>query len=129
MKKIIQPQNLSQPKNYSQGVLVQPGYLLFTAGQTALDSNGEIVGIGDAAAQTIQIYENIGAILAEAGGTFSDIVKITRYFTDVSFKNDINKIQVRYLGKNFPASTGIVVKGLAREEFMVEIEAIACIYK
>jgi len=127
MKKIIQPQNVSKPKNYSQGVLVKPGDLLFIAGQTALDAHGEIVGVGDVAAQTIQVYENIGAILAEAGGTFADIVKITRYFTDVAFKDDINRIQVRYLGKDFPASTGIVVGGLAREEFLVEIEAIACI--
>ena len=127
MKKIIQPRALATPKNYSPGVLVKPGHLLFIAGQTALDADGEVVGIGDVAAQTKQVYENIGLILSQAGGTFSDIVKITRYMTDVSFKDEINRIQRQYLKKDFPASTGIVVKGLVRKEFLVEIEAIACI--
>jgi len=127
MKKIIQPKDLSRPANYSPGVMVKPGRLLFIAGQTALDSDGHVVGIGDPAAQTRQIYENIGRILAEAGGTFSDLVKITRYMTDVSFKETVNRIQSEYLNEDPPASTGIVVKGLAREAFLVEIEAIACI--
>ena len=127
MKKIIQPENLSRPANYSPGVLVKPGHLLFIAGQTALDSDGHVVGIGDPAAQTRQIYENIGKVLAEAGGNFSDLVKITRYMTDGSYKKAVNRIQSRYLKKDFPASTGIVVKGLARKEFLVEIEAVACI--
>jgi len=129
MKKIIQPKDLSRPANYSPGVLVTPGRLLFIAGQTALDSDGNVVGIGDPAAQTRQIYENIGRILAEAGGTFSDLVKITRYMTDLSFKTEINRIQSEYLKEDPPASTGIVVKGLAREAFLVEIEAVACIDK
>ena len=129
MKKIIQPKDLSRPANYSPGVLVTPGRLLFIAGQTALDSDGNVVGIGDPAAQTRQIYENIGRILSEAGGTFSDLVKITRYMTDLSFKTEINRIQSEYLKEDPPASTGIVVKGLAREAFLVEIEAVACIDK
>jgi enamine deaminase RidA (YjgF/YER057c/UK114 family) len=129
MKKIIQPESLHEPANYSQGVLVKPGRLLFIAGQTALDADGNVVGIGDPAAQTRQIYENIGRILAEAGGSFPDLVKITRYMTDVSFKTEVNRIQKEYLKEDPPASTGIVVKGLAREAFLVEIEAIACIEK
>ena len=130
MKKIILPKKLSKPRgNYSPGVLVKPGHLLFIAGQTALDSNGEIVGIGDVSAQTKQIFENIGMILSEAGGTFTDIVKITRFITDESFRKKVNEIQIQYLKKDFPASTGLVVKGLFRKEFLVEIEAIACIQK
>ena len=129
MKTTIQPQDLSRPANYSPGVLVKSGQLLFIAGQTALDSNGNVVGIGDPAAQTRQIYENIGRILGAAGGTFADLVKITRYMTDVAFKEQINRVQREYLTEDPPASTGIVVKGLAREEFLVEIEAVACIDK
>ena len=129
MKKIIQAKSLHKPANYAPGILVKPGHLLFIAGQTALDSDGNVVGIGDPAAQTRQIYENIGRILAAAGGTFSDLVKITRYMTDVAFKEQINRVQREYLTEDPPASTGIVVKGLAREDFLVEIEAIACIEK
>jgi len=130
MKQIILPKKLSKPRgNYSHGVLVKPGHLLFIAGQTALDSKGDVVGIGDVSAQTKQIFQNIGAILSEAGGTFTDIVKITRFMTDESFRKKVNEIQIQYLNKDFPASTGVIVKGLSRKEFLVEIEAIACIQK
>jgi reactive intermediate/imine deaminase len=130
MKEIISPQKLSKPRGrYSHGVLVKPGCLLFIAGQTALDSNGNVMGIGDVYTQTKKIYENIGTILSEAGGTFSDIVKTTTFITDLSFREKINEIRSQYFEKDFPASTLVVVRGLARKEFLVEIEAIACIEK
>jgi reactive intermediate/imine deaminase len=130
MKEIILPKKLSKPRGrYSHGVLVKPGRLLFIAGQTALDSNGNVIGTGDAYTQTKKVYENIGAILSEAGGTFSDIVKTTTFITDISFREKVNEIRNQYFEKDFPASTLVVVKGLAREEFLVEVEAIACIEK
>lgn len=130
MKEIILPQKLSKPRGrYSHGVLVKPGYLLFIAGQTALDSNGNVVGVGDVYTQTKKIYENIETILSEAGGTFPDIVKTITFMTDISFKEKVNEIQNQYFKKDFPASTLVVVKSLAREEFLVEVEAIACIEK
>ncbi len=126
MKKIIKPQALSEPRgNYSHGVLVKPAYLLFIAGQTAVDQKGDIVGIGDAYAQANQVYKNIGAILSEAGMTFSDIVKITTYITDISFREKVNEVRSRYFKEDFPASTLLVVNGLARKDFLVEVEAIA----
>jgi len=130
MKKIILPKKLSRPRgNYSHGVLVTPGQLLFIAGQTAVDSNGNVVGIGDALIQAQKVYENISTILSEAGMSFSDIVKLTTFVTDVSFREKVNEVRSQYIKKDFPASTLVVVKGLAREEFLVEVEAIACIEK
>jgi 2-iminobutanoate/2-iminopropanoate deaminase len=128
MKTILRPQKLAKPGgNYSHGVLVKPGRLLFIAGQTAVDSSGTIVGIGDAYAQSKQVYENIGAILSEAGGTFADIVKITTYITDIAYRVKVHEVRSQYLQKDFPASTLVVVKGLARQDFLVEVEAIACL--
>ena len=130
MKEIILPQKLSKPRGrYSHGVLVKPGYLLFIAGQTSVDAEGNVVGIGDAYSQTKKIYENLGTILSEAGGTFSDIVKTITFLTDISFREKVNEIQSQYFEKDFPASTLVVVKGLARKEFLVEVEAVACIEK
>jgi enamine deaminase RidA (YjgF/YER057c/UK114 family) len=83
------------------------------------------VGVGDAFAQARQAYENIGAILSDAGMTFADIVKMTTYITDRSFREKVNEVRRHYLKKDFPANTLVVVKGLAREEYLVEIEAIA----
>jgi len=52
-------------------------------------------------------------------------VKMTTYITDVSFREKVNEVRRHYLKKDFPANTLVVVKGLAREEYLVEIEAIA----
>ena len=126
MKKIILPPTISSPRgNYSHGIVVSPGRLLFIAGQTAVGPDGNIVGIGDAFAQAKQAYENIGAILSDAGMTFADIVKMTTYITDISFREKVNEVRRHYFKKEFPANTLVVVKGLAREEYLVEIEAIA----
>jgi enamine deaminase RidA (YjgF/YER057c/UK114 family) len=130
MKKIILPQAISSPRgNYSHGIVVSPGRLLFIAGQTAVGKDGNIVGIGYAFAQAKQVYENIGEILADAEMTFADIVKMTTYITDISFKEKVNEVRRQYLKKDFPANTLVVVKGLAEEEYLIEIEAIACTEK
>ncbi len=126
-KKIILPKTMAKPSgNYSHGVEISPTRMLFIAGQTAVDPSGKVVGVGDASVQAKQVYENIRAILAEAGMTFSDIVKLTTYITDISYREKVNEVRGHYLKKDFPASTLVVVKGLARAEYMLEVEAVAC---
>ena len=128
MKTILQPINMAKPRgNYSHGVLVKPGSLLFIAGQTAIGLDGTIVGIGDPYAQAKQVFENMAAVLSEAGGDFNDIVKITTYITDIAYRVKVNEARKEFFQKDFPASTLVVVKGLADAEFLVEVEAIACI--
>ena len=130
MKKILLPKEVAKPRgNYSHGVLVEPGYLLFIAGQTAMGLDGTIVGIGDPYVQAKQVFENMAAVLAEAGGNFNDVVKITTYITDISYRVKVNEARKEYFHKDFPVSTLVVVKGLADADFLVEIEAIACIDK
>jgi enamine deaminase RidA (YjgF/YER057c/UK114 family) len=81
MKKILLPKGVAKPRgNYSHGVLVKPGYLLFIAGQTAIGPDGTIVGVGNPYVQAKQVFENMAAVLSEAGGDFNDIVKITTYY-------------------------------------------------
>ena len=130
MKKILLPKGVAKPRgNYSHGVLVKPGYLLFIAGQTAIGQDGAIVGIGDPYAQAKQVFKNMAAVLSEAGGDFTDVVKITTYITDISYRVKVNEARKEYFHKDFPASTLVVVKGLADADFLVEVEAIACIEK
>ena len=71
------------------------------------------------------MLENLRAVLHEAGGSFADIVKTTTYITDIKYREGLNRVRTRYFEKHPPASTLVVVKGLARKEYMVEIEAIA----
>ena len=130
MKKILLPKGVAKPRgNYSHGVLAKPGVLLFIAGQTAIGPDGAIVGIGDPYLQAKQVFENMAAVLSEAGSDFNDIVKITTYITDISYRVKVNEARKEYFQQDFPASTLVVVKGLADADFLVEIEAIACIAK
>ena len=126
MKESLQPKGLSDPRpRYSQAIMTKPGRLLFIAGQTASDANGNVVGKGDIEAQVTQVYENIKTVLKEAGGTLQDVVKTTTYITDIKYRDGLGKVRSRFYEKDPPTSTLIVVKGLAQEAYMVEIEAIA----
>jgi enamine deaminase RidA (YjgF/YER057c/UK114 family) len=61
----------------------------------------------------------------EAGGTLADIVKTTVYITDAKYREGQRKIRNQYIKDDPPTSTLLIVKGLAREEFLIEIESIA----
>jgi reactive intermediate/imine deaminase len=126
MKERIQPKGISDPRpRYSQAILTDSRKLLFIAGQTAVDEKGNIVGKGDIEAQASRVLENITAVLNEVGGSFGDIVKTTTYITDIKYREGLNKVRRRYFEKDPPTSTLVVVKGLAHEDYLVEIEAIA----
>ena len=72
-RKIIQPKSLNDPRpRYSQSILTEGGKVLFIAGQTASDKDGNVVGKGDIKAQTRQVFDNIKAVLEAAGGSFDN---------------------------------------------------------
>jgi enamine deaminase RidA (YjgF/YER057c/UK114 family) len=128
MKKTIQPQSLWDPQSrYSQGVVVEPRRLLFIAGQTAVDSAGNIVGQGDIEAQTSMILQNIKAIVEEAGGSLTDLVATTAYVTGADHLNGFYKARREFFKEALPTSTTVIVKGLARSEYLVEIQAVAAV--
>ncbi|MCZ6473126.1 MAG: RidA family protein [SAR324 cluster bacterium] len=112
---------------YSNGVKVSGGEMLFVSGQLAkVDS--ELVGKGDIKAQTRQVLENIKKVLDQAGATFSDVVRVTVYITDMSHFRDIHDVRLQYFDKdNLPASTMVEVSGFVDEDALIEIEAVAVI--
>lgn len=111
----------------SQGIMVEGGRTIYVAGQTAFDRQMNIVGKGDVRGQTRQVFENIKAILAEGGATLKDVVKITVFLTDIRDRAAVNEIRAEYMGEAPPASSLVVVKGLAFPDLLVEIEAIAVV--
>jgi 2-iminobutanoate/2-iminopropanoate deaminase len=120
----INPPGVHTPQaNYSH--VTKVGNTLYISGQLGLDSDGSLVGPGDAEAQAEQAYRNIKAIVEHCGGTMDDVVKITSYITDLAYRPLIAKPRDTYLGTPGPASTLVVIKGLAAPEYLVEIEAIA----
>ena len=126
MNKIIQPKSLQDPRpRFSTAILSEPGKLLFIAGQTASDKDGSVVGVGDIEAQARRVFEKIKIIVEEAGGTLADIVKTTVYITDAKYREGQRKVRGEYIKDDPPTSTLIIVKGLAREEFLIEVESMA----
>ncbi len=124
--KVIQPKSLSDPRpRYSQGILADGGKLLFIAGQTASDKDGNVVGKGDIEAQTHQVFKNITAVLEETGGSLDNLVMTTTYITDRKYREGYNRVRQQYYKKNSPTSTLVIVTGLASPDYLIEINGVA----
>jgi enamine deaminase RidA (YjgF/YER057c/UK114 family) len=104
------------------------GTLVFLRGQVGQDlSSSASVAIGDAAGQAEQAMANVAQLLAEAGARLEDVCKITIYLTDPRYREPVYRTVGKWLKGIFPVSTGLVVSGLARPEWLVEIDVIAVI--
>ena len=126
MKKIIQPAALSDPRpRYSQGIQTDGGKLLFIAGQTASDKDGNVVGKGDIEEQTRQVFKNLIAVLEEAGGSLDNLVMTTTYITDRKYREGYNRVRMQYYKTNSPTSTLVIITGLAHPDYLIEINGIA----
>lgn len=108
--------------------VVAKGTMVFLRGQIGqnLDTS-ESVGTGDAAAQTEKAMANIEMLLKEAGSCLDHICRITVYIIDPRYREPVYRVIGKWLKGVHPVSTGIVVTGLARPEWVVEVEATAVI--
>ena len=112
-------------ERYTFSPAVRKGNLLFISGLTATDDEGAIVGEGDIVAQTRRIFELIGQLLEEAGGSFDDVVKTVDYVTTTDNYAGTADVRREFFRNGFPAATGVVVKALLRPGALIEIDAIA----
>ncbi len=113
-------------RGYSQAAVSPDGRTLYISGQVAVDSTGQIVGVGDFRAQATQVYENLERILTSVGATFSDVLKMTTYLTDIRDFPVLREVRTDYLNLDGPpASTVVAVAALGGPRLMLEIEAIA----
>jgi enamine deaminase RidA (YjgF/YER057c/UK114 family) len=107
---------------------VVAGNTVYLRGQVGQNiETWESVGHGDPAAQANQAMANAATLLEEAGAQLSDIVKIVIYLTDPSYREPVYQVVGRWLKGVHPVSTGLVVSGLARPEWLVEIDITAVI--
>ena len=117
---------------YSVGMSVNAGTLIYVAGQVGVDLSGALVGPGDAAAQTRQVFQNIGGVLESAGAGFNNVVEFTTYVVGrdsvQGFIDGRNQVFPDiFPSGDYPPNTLLVVDGLVREEFLVEIKAVAAL--
>jgi reactive intermediate/imine deaminase len=112
---------------YSNAVRVEPGPLLFIAGQVAIDQQGQLVGRGDAAAQCEQILQNISGICAAQGATLADVIKVTVYVTDIAILDRIAPVRLKHFPKDGPASVLVEVSQLVEPDMLLEIEAVVAV--
>jgi len=127
-KKFINPQGMVRPGAYTPVVTAQGGRTIYVAGQVSLDEKGEVVGRGDLMAQAEQVWRNVGLALKGAGATFNDLVKINVYVVNYKpeYRDMLHQMRLRHVSKETPpASTLVGVQALARDGFLIEIEAIA----
>lgn len=114
----------NEPLAFSQAV--RAGNQLWIAGQVAVEDDGAPVGVDDAAAQAERIWHNLDRVLATAGGGLDDLVATTTYLVDRADREAATAARNRWLaGPDWPTNTVVIVDGLARPEWRIEISAIA----
>jgi len=124
----VKSDTLPPAPGYSQAAVVTRGRLIYIAGQVALDHSGQLVGAGDFRAQVKQTFENLKAALAANGATFDNVVKLNSYFLDIKQAPAFREVRDQYVNvANPPVSTAVEVRRLVRDEWLIEIEAIAVV--
>ncbi|WP_417678670.1 RidA family protein [Roseibium sp.] len=125
MARAVTPSTIRPPfARYSHAVEVPAGHrLVLTSGQLGITEDDTIPP--DVEGQTRLCFENIGAILKEAGMWYQDIVRINAYVTGREHMAGYMKIRDEFTADPPPASTLMIVGGFTRQEFVVEVEVIA----
>jgi enamine deaminase RidA (YjgF/YER057c/UK114 family) len=106
---------------------VRAGDTVYLRGQTAMDLDGNIVGVGDAAAQAENAMACAKVLLEEAGASLKDVVKIVVYITAREHREPVYQVVGRWLKGVYPVSTGLIVSGLAKPEYLMEIDIVAVV--
>ncbi len=124
----INPETMHHPAGYTHVVEVTAGRPVYIAGQVALNPAGVLVGPGDIRAQARQVFDNLGAALEAVGADFEHVVKLTYYLLDATQLPVVREIRDRYVNiQQPPASTAVEVRRLARDDLLIEVEAVAVI--
>jgi enamine deaminase RidA (YjgF/YER057c/UK114 family) len=127
----LNPPELGTPPGYSQIVEVKAGRIIFISGQTALDSDGNVVGKNDFVTQVAQVFRNLGFALQASGCTPANLVKLTVFLTDMGNLACYREVRNQFFASVTPAAapavTLVEVSKLYGADFMIEIEAIAAV--
>jgi len=135
-KKFINPESLPNwEQSFSQVITVSPvgpAKTVYISGQVAVDKNQNLIGDGDLAAQAMQAFQNLETALAAGGATTADVVRLNIYVKDYKPENaaPVSEALRRYFPQQqLPTSTWLGVQALAKEEFLIEVDAVAIVEK
>jgi enamine deaminase RidA (YjgF/YER057c/UK114 family) len=125
----INPSDLPAPETYTQVVVARGSRLIFISGQESEDVQGKLVGRGDFAAQTHQVFVNLGRALAAAGALPKDVAKIMIYVVD--YQRDyhypiIESARATLFGDHKPANVVLGVAALS-PDYLIEVDAVAVV--
>ncbi len=133
-KKFINPESLPNwEQSFSQVITVSPGLTsktVYISGQVAVDKNQNLIGDGDLAAQAMQAFQNLETALAAGGATTADVVRLNIYVKDYKPENaaPVSEALRRYFPQQqLPTSTWLGVQALAKEGFLIEVDAVAIV--
>ena len=131
---ILNPGTMGPPVGTYSHVARAPAgsTLVVVAGQVATDASGSAVGLGDFDAQCAQVYANVGAALAAAGGGWADVIQTMTFLTRREDAPRLRAYREReftrlFPDRRFPPNTLLIVNGLASEDWLLEVQAIAAI--
>ncbi|MGW2767483.1 RidA family protein [Streptomyces sp. NPDC001275] len=124
----VNPPALSPPTGFSHAVVATGSRLVFLAGQTALDADGKVVG-ETLPEQFERALTNLLTALAAAGGTASDLARVTVYTTDVAAYRvqavELGRVWRRLAGRDYPAMAVVGIVRLWDERALVELDGFA----
>ncbi len=123
----LNPPGLHRNPAFSQAVAVEgPVRTIYVGGQNAVTEDGRVVGVGDLAAQTEQVFKNLETLLAASGATLHDSVKWTIFVVQgQDIRQGFGVFQRVWGNAPPPAISVVIVAGLAHPDFLVELEAVA----
>lgn len=124
----LNPEQLMRTPAFSQAVMTEGmGKTIYVGGQNAIDAKGNLIGKGNMALQVEQVMANVKTALAAADASFSDVIKMNIYILNGQNATEAFKAAQPFMKEcpHPPAITGIFVAGLARPEYLIEIEAVA----
>jgi 2-iminobutanoate/2-iminopropanoate deaminase len=123
--KFHNPPSVSFSGKYSLGAEVPAGAkFLYVSGQVGVDAKGKLGATFEKQCETV--WKNIGQVLKAGGMTYKDIVKVTVFLTDSRFVGPYRTVRDQFIkDMPYPASTLLVVAGLADPAMLVEVEVVA----
>ena len=126
--RFVNPTTLHPSAGYSHAVESTGGKTIYISGQVALDPGGNLIGKDDLRGQTRQVFRNLQAALKGAGAEFDSVVKLNYFLLDISQIQVVRQVRDEFVNTEHPpASSAIEVRRLVRDEFLIEIDAIAVV--